>query len=541
MKSFTKKLVLNCTGVIFISFLIVYFLFNVMVGRYIRAEAERELAGGMMDVVHLTGAFPTLMFTEAASAPYHSVRVHTHGQMPPMRAGRFEMELRPDYHWTVAYFYDGELLTDRLAHMQDGILESERIIIAQPDGELSEWEGEWEGAAHLTFRPTRQQSFVTTDVIMMGAGGELIAPRPEFLPYPQRAEVEFLVDFYSSNRARLVDDGMTRVANGGSTFYLSTTRQAINDSTISILMYTDISPAMEFTGSMNRILGLLLVLSGLLSLVISVAMSARFKRAVVRLCSYADTIGRGNFNETAGAFKDTEFDRLSKSMENMSVMLQAYESNQKQFFQNVSHELRTPLMSILGYAEGIMKDIFTKEEAADIILSEGQKMAVLVEELLYVSRIDNSREAPGAISNLDVKGLLYECCEKVRPIAHKSDKTVDLMPSQREVYLETEYEKLERAITNILSNAIRHANSHVEISYHIVGSSLEIIVEDDGNGVNPEDLPHIFERLYKGENGNYGLGLAISKDIVKGLGGDITAVNKNAPESGAVFTILLQL
>ena len=585
MKSFTQKLILYCTGVVFISFLVVYFLFNIMVGSYIRAEAERELAGGMMDVVGLTYTVPTMMMIETANAPLSSVRVVTHGYSPYIRMGRFQMEVRPYHEWTITSreaLWITELPPDMQQDMNIMGIEG---TVPRPEGDLSEWEG----TAHLTFRPIRQQSLVATDVIIIGAGNELIAPRLELLPYLQRAEVEFLVDYYLSNRGRLAEDTMTMVAGAGATFYLSTTSQTIGDSNLSILMYTDISAAMAFTNSMNRILGALLVLSGLLSLVISVAISARFKRAISRLCGYAETIGRGNFNEKAGAFNDAEFNRLSKSMDNMSLMLQAYENNQKQFFQNVSHELRTPLMSILGYAEGIMKDIFTKEEAADIILAEGQKMAGLVDELLYISRIDNAgegvaesprlhndeltyvpptdsavgliedpqvthndglpyisrkdktAETSGAMSNLDVKELLYECSERVKPIAQSADKHVIIESQPQKININADAEKLERAIINILSNAIRHADRELKVKYCVADNNLKITVEDDGNGINPEDRPHIFERFYKGENGNYGLGLAISKDIVKSLGGSITAENKNAPDTGAVFNIILPL
>ena len=539
MKSFTKKLVLNCTGVIFVSFLIVYFLFNVLVSNYIRAEAERELTGGMTDVVGLTHTFSTV-WVEGTFSPYHNVRIISHEYVPYMRFGRFELDFRPYVEWSFLPMHEAPWNVTTRPFLVHAGIEIEDLEF----GDVVLRSGVGPAVAEMniaSIRPIRQQSFVNTDVIMIGDNNEVLSPWLDILSYTQRAEVEFLVDYYLSNRARFIDDEMTRVSGAGGTFYLSTSSQTVSDSSFSILMYTDISSAMAFTSSMNRILGLLLVLSGILSLAISVAMSARFKRAVVRLCDYAETIGRGNFNETAGAFNDTEFNLLSKSMNNMSNMLQAYENNQKQFFQNVSHELRTPLMSILGYAEGIIKDIFSKEEAADIILSEGHKMANLVDELLYVSRINNTVETHSTMSNLDAKDLLYECCERVKPIAQKSDKQVIIEPLQQEIYINADEEKLERAVINILSNAIRHAENEVKISYHIADDCLEIMIKDDGGGINPADLPRIFERFYKGENGNYGLGLAISKDIVKSLHGNITAKNQKSPQTGAVFTIVLPL
>jgi len=270
-------------------------------------------------------------------------------------------------------------------------------------------------------------------------------------------------------------------------------------------------------------------------------MSSQFKRSIIRLCKYADTIGYGKFNENIGDFKYTEFNELSKSMNNMSNMLQAYENNQKQFFQNVSHELRTPLMSIQGYTEGIIEDIFTKEEAAQVILSEGKKMADLVSGLLYISRIDSGLETPETISVIDVKNLLYDCYERVKPIAKKSQKQIVIDIPKEEITIETDEEKLERAIINIMSNAIRHAKHDVKIKCYVLGSDLKITIQDDGDGITPDDLPYIFDRFYKGANGNSGLGLAISNDIIKNLNGSILAENLPNPYLGAIFTITLPI
>jgi len=544
MNSFTKKLVLNCTGTIFISFLVVYFLFNVLVSNYIRAEAERELSSGMQDVVSLTYTLPSVQI--APGMVFSGVRI-TDDVPLSIQQGRFEIQIvagterpenfsyqtitvprdvilpiRPEGFWASPF---REIYNERVEVHGFVPYTQTHINAFTMDG------------GHISLHPIRQHSMVNADVIIVSGNGEIITPRLETLSSTQRAEVEFLVEYYRTNLARFAATDMVRVSNTNSTYYVSSSRQNLSPSQFSILMYTDISPAMVFTNTMNRILGLLLVLSGLLSLAISIVMSTRFKRAIVRLCGYADAIGRGNWEEKAGVFKDTEFNQLSKSMDNMSNMLQAYESNQKQFFQNVSHELRTPLMSIQGYAEGILEDIFTKEEAAGIILTEGQKMAGLVGELLYVSRIDSGEETSKTL--IDVQNLLNECCERIRSIAQKSDKQVSLEALPQEITVEANEENLERAILNILSNAIRHANSDVEISCKTTGKNLEIVICDDGNGINNEDLPHIFERFYKGENGNYGLGLAISRDIIKSLHGNIFAENLPAPKTGAVFTIIL--
>ncbi|MCL2372662.1 MAG: HAMP domain-containing histidine kinase [Defluviitaleaceae bacterium] len=543
MKSFTKKLVLNCTGIIFISFLAVYFLFNALVGNYIRAEAERELRGGMTDVVYLTTSIYETMWVaygeDTDASPQFSIRFSD--TEPFIRMGQFEIELRQSLETSdIPYMTIISPHRNVIRQPIDGGLILQQTPIPQPPGSnifsTQPVAFAIEGIVP-TIRPLRTQSFVNADAIIINEQNEILSPALEFLPHRQRAEVEFLVEYYLANQAGFTGNQMRRVAGASNSYYVSATRRPMLNGNISILMYTDISSAMDFTTSMNRILGVLLAVSGMLSLLISIAMSAKFKRAIMRLCDHADTIGRGQFTENTSTFNDTEFNQLSKSMNNMSNMLQTYENNQKQFFQNASHELRTPLMSIQGYAEGILGNVFDKEEAARVILSEGQKMTDLVSELLYISRMDSGVET--AISTLDIQNLLQECCERVKPIAHQSNKQITIEPLPQQIFINANKEKLERAIINILSNAIRYAKNEVNINCQLTENNLEISIKDDGEGIDPKDESRLFERFYKGEDGNYGLGLAISRDIIKGLKGNITAKNMEAPQTGAVFTVSL--
>ena len=538
MKSFTKKLILYCTGVTFASFLVVYFMFNIIVSNYIRAEAERELSGGMVDVVSLIAAPAayTFSFAESIEDMLHFIP-----------GGRFEIMVRaanepPDGLRIAEHdpppmgfrIFPGRAITPGNTgwFTRDFTLpEEDNILFVEGVLPLTNFSLNTIGS----LRPVRQHSMIATDVIILGADGEIITPQAEQLSEAQRVEVEFLANYYLANQSRFATEEMVMVTGGGSSFYVSATHHDIAANPFSIIMHTDVTPAMAFAASINRILGVLLLVSGLLSLGFSIIMSAKFKRAIVRLCGYADAIGRGNWDARGGEFADSEFNQLSKSMDNMADKLQTYENNQKQFFQNVSHELRTPLMSIQGYAEGLIVDIFDKEEAANIILSEGQKMTDLISELLYVSRIDADQEAPKSL--LDVQEMLAECCESIKPIAQKGEKEVQFNRFDEPTFVEANEEKFSRAITNILSNAIRHAKTTVKINCRQTNSNLQIAISDDGAGINPTDLPHLFERFYKGENGNYGLGLAICRDIVKRLDGDIIA--ENGENGGAVFTIVL--
>lgn len=100
-------------------------------------------------------------------------------------------------------------------------------------------------------------------------------------------------------------------------------------------------------------------------------------------------------------------------------------------------------------------------------------------------------------------------------------------------------EKLLRAFSNVLSNCIRYAESNVTIESKLtLNEKVKVTISDDGPGINEKDLPFIFERFYKGKKGDFGLGLAISKNIIEKHKGTIYANNSN---KGAVFTIELPI
>ena len=527
MNSFTRKLVLNYTGVIFTCFLAVYFLFNALVRSYIREVAERELAGGMVEMVD----FADMIFTTTHFVPdFTGIEMDGFTDVE-IRTGSLQLYT----HVNVAY----------VSPMPQIRMDNMGLVISGTPGtvELGEW-GTF--GASFRMRPLAQRaSFIHTDVIIINHLGEVVTPLTASLPEAVQAEVNFLVHYYNTHTNRFEDNQMRRVRGTDATYYVSTSRLFSPEGTErdwSILMYTDISPAMVFTNRMNSILGALLVVSGLMSLGISLSLSARFKQAIVRLCNHAETIGHGQFQARARDFKDAEFTRLSKSMDNMSGMLQAYENNQKTFFQNASHELRTPLMSIQGYAEGILDGVFTKEEGAEIIKAEGHKMAALVDELLYISRMDSTVTVENH-EPLDIQSFLNECCERVKNIASTAEKNLTFVPiaDNATIFIHANPEKLERAVINLLTNAIRHAEKNITVQCQTQENNVTFTVQDDGAGINPPDIPHLFKRFYKGKNGNYGLGLAIGKDIIRNLKGQITAENLPLPQSGAVFTITLPL
>ena len=108
--------------------------------------------------------------------------------------------------------------------------------------------------------------------------------------------------------------------------------------------------------------------------------------------------------------------------------------------------------------------------------------------------------------------------------------------TEQECEITVDQTLLERAFMNVLSNCIRFAKTGVEVKFERCGDKVRISVEDDGPGIYSEDLAHLFERFYKGKNGNHGLGLAIAKSSLEYMGGEIEAFSSS---EGALFEMIL--
>lgn len=175
---------------------------------------------------------------------------------------------------------------------------------------------------------------------------------------------------------------------------------------------------------------------------------------------------------------------------------------QQTFFQNASHELKTPLMAIQGYAEGIQAGVMDTASAAEVILEESDRMTELVEELLDISKIDMGRQQL-ALSETDIRELLYDSIRAVEPAAAASGG-IAIVPDfpEKPVMVSCDDTRLRRAVTNVLSNGVRYARSQLRLTCRTDKRHVTIRIQDDGDGIAAEDLPHIFDRFYMGKTEN---------------------------------------
>ena len=227
-------------------------------------------------------------------------------------------------------------------------------------------------------------------------------------------------------------------------------------------------------------------------------------RPLNRLCREAQKIGDGDFSKIQPPFSLRELEQLRLAMNEMSERLQRSNQVQKDFFQNVSHEMRNPLMSISGYAQGIEQGVFpAPKEAAHTILEESVRLTELVNSLLTLSRMESGQNRPefGPVQIADVIG---DSLDRFHGLALQRGISLTVGDFDRRMTVHGDEELLGNVVDNLLSNAIRYADSEVRVDAERLEGTVRISVLDDGAGIAKKDLPHLFERCYKGEGGNLG-------------------------------------
>lgn len=299
-----------------------------------------------------------------------------------------------------------------------------------------------------------------------------------------------------------------------------------------LLVYADITPMQQFINLLDKVLVVLTLIFGILGIGVFFLLAKSIDSSLNNLKKYIISIGKREVVDIFEIEKYREFEDVIGTVNEMAMMIDESERVQRIFFQNASHELRTPLMSIQGYAEGLQAGVFKdSNKALSIIVDESNKMSKLISQMLLLS---NTQGYELNRKNINLTQILYGYIDNIRPMAIKNNLTA-AVEANRDIYLFADETLLERAFLNILINATRYARTKIRLRISDQSSHARVDISDDGPGIAPADLPHIFERFYKGEKGNFGIGLAITKDIIEKHGGTITV---ESCTQGTTFTII---
>lgn len=267
----------------------------------------------------------------------------------------------------------------------------------------------------------------------------------------------------------------------------------------------------------------------------------------LRLLSRAtERIAHGDLTQRVTLKARDEFGQLGSSFNRMIDNLRRSETIRQTMTADIAHELRTPVTIIQGNLEAILDGVYQPTP---------ETIAPIYEETLHLGRlIDDLRDLALAEAGelrlnkepTDLVALVNQVTEMVSSSLEWGPKLhVKVDHSLPKVTLDPK--RIRQVVANILSNAVRHTPATGEIWVEISqeGGELELRVTDSGPGIPPEDLPHLFERFYRGDQarsrsgGGSGLGLAIAKQWVEAHGGRIWA--ENSEQTGARFVVRLPL
>lgn len=302
-----------------------------------------------------------------------------------------------------------------------------------------------------------------------------------------------------------------------------------------ILLYCPIHDTSAILASALRLMFLIMAGMSGAAIVLSWFVAGSISGPVRRLSAAARGIGEKKFRHVETGAKVRELCELEEEINRMQEKLSQADQAERTFFQNASHELRTPLMSISGYAQGIQCGVFAdSSQAAGIILEESNRLTEVVDGILTLTRMDQLRYQLVPVL-LPLREFLKERIERLEGLAYAKNIRLVLEPGE-EYKAVADAQLLERAVSNVISNCIRYAGEEVRIRLEKEEEWLFLTVSDDGPGIREEDIGHLFDRFYKGKDGNHGLGLAIAKSSLEYMGAEIRAVPH---EGGAVFAIKL--
>lgn len=233
-------------------------------------------------------------------------------------------------------------------------------------------------------------------------------------------------------------------------------------------------------------------------------------------------------------------------------LLQRLEQADKQkdiFLATLSHELRTPLNSILGWIQ-IMRsrqlDEAAIERAFEVIERNAKGQAEMISDILFVSRIITGK-LEIKHEHLDVSAVINTAVDMIMPAAEAKRLTVNVKTLEYDpVPVEGDAERLQQVFLNLLTNAVKFTpdGGTISVQLKLSGSNVMVCVRDTGQGINPQFLPHVFERFRQADDsysrriGGLGLGLAIVRHLVELHGGTVTAQSEGQ-DRGCSFTVVL--
>lgn len=263
-------------------------------------------------------------------------------------------------------------------------------------------------------------------------------------------------------------------------------------------------------------------------------------KKINEITKYIEEINRGNYKLNIEENTEDELSILKNELYKITIMLKEVAENSqkdkttlKDSLSDISHQIKTPITSILIMLDNILSDENMPEDIKKDFIKDIKREIVnikfLVESILKLSKID-SNSIKFIKKEVFIKDIINEAVKNVSMLSEL--KNIEIIVSGDDsIKTICDLKWQVEAITNILKNCIEHSyeNRKIYINYNQNNMYTELKIEDNGTGIDAKDLPHIFERFYKGKNSSsdsVGIGLALSKSIIESNNGYIQVDSK---------------
>ncbi len=299
------------------------------------------------------------------------------------------------------------------------------------------------------------------------------------------------------------------LSDGTEVMVVADTRISPFDSTVSTLRYQLVICSLISVG---------------LSLILSFLISKKVSKPIENINASAKTLAKGKFDVHFEGKGYREIEQLSDTLNFASTELGKAESLRRELMANVSHDMRTPLTMIVGYSE-VMRDIPGENtpENVQVIIDEANRLSEFVNSVLDLTKLQSGMEKLEP-EKADITEIVRGAADRYSKLLDDSVCSVELVCQNEPCFVMCDVTKLTQALYNLADNAVNYAKDPKRIKLElkkVSQSRVRVEVSDNGDGINPEELPYIWDRYYKTEKSHRrntvgsGIGLSIVKEILE--------------------------
>lgn len=278
---------------------------------------------------------------------------------------------------------------------------------------------------------------------------------------------------------------------------------------------------------------------------LSLVASKKLVEPILKLIDVSEKLAQGDFDAKAEVTGKDELSKLGRTLNFMSENIVRREDMKNEFISSVSHELRTPLTSIKGWAitlqsKEIQNDSDMLNQGLSIIESEGDRLSMMVEDLLDFSRLQSSKFKYDK-KNIDIVELVKEVHTQLSPRANNEDINFTFTTVYKTLMVYADKNRMKEVFINIIDNAIKFTDKggNIDILIEVNQDKISISITDDGEGIKEEEIAYVASKFYKGSSSKSqtGLGLSICEEIIKAHDGNMIIKSKYGTGTSVIVEI----